>query len=91
MKNLRRSPFSRMALTTSILAVVLVSAFSSTFGLAADAAPGIIEGREARTRLDNLTHQVYWFDNLRDAEASARQKNKPLLWVHILGKIDGAT
>jgi hypothetical protein len=40
----------------------------------ANAAPGVIDGREARTNVDNLTKQVYWFSNLRDAEDSARQK-----------------
>lgn len=58
---------------------------------AAYAAPGVIDGREARTNVDNLTKQVYWFSNLRDAEDSAKQKGRPLLWVHILGKLDGAT
>ena len=58
---------------------------------AALAIPGFVEGREARNNIDSLTRQVFWFNNLRDAEDSARQKDKPLLWVHMLGKIDGAT
>ncbi|MBP9091538.1 hypothetical protein KBI23_10945 [bacterium] len=69
------------------LALTLSSGFYGTV----NAAPGVIDGREARANVDNLTKQVYWFSNLRDAEDSARQKGKPLLWVHILGKIDGAT
>jgi len=69
----------------------LALALSAGFSGMANAAPGVIDGREARTNVDNLTKQVYWFSNLRDAEDSARQKGKPLLWMHILGKIDGAT
>ena len=64
--------------------------FSAVYS-AAVAAPGVIDGQDARTNVDNLTKQVYWFNSLRDAEDSARQKGKPLLWVHMLGKIDGAT
>ncbi len=65
--------------------VILASAGSSL------AAPGVLEGRDARVNVDNLTRQVQWFSSLRDAEDSARQKGKPVLWVHMLGKIDGAT
>ena len=71
--------------------VALAFLLSSVFSGTAKAAPGVIEGREARTNVDNLTQQVYWFSNLRDAEDSARQKGKPLLWLQMLGKIDGAT
>lgn len=85
----RRLVTAFKAVTAAALAFGTLAVGGLTTGAAA--APGIVEGREARTRLDNLTHQVYWFDNLRDAEASARQKGKPLLWMHILGKIDGAT
>ena len=73
------------------LLCALALTFSAGLSGIAHAAPGVIDGREARTNVDNLTRQVYWFSNLRDAEDSARQKGKPLLWMHILGKIDGAT
>lgn len=73
--------------TLFALAITLIGTLSN----AANAAPGVIDGRDARTNVDNLTKQVYWFNRLRDAEDSARQKGKPLLWVHMLGKIDGAT
>lgn len=73
--------------TLFALAITLIGTLSNP----TNAAPGVIEGREARTNVDNLTKQVYWFNRLRDAEDSARQKGKPLLWVHMLGKIDGAT
>ncbi len=57
----------------------------------AAASPGLIDGRDVRTNIDNLTRQVLWFSNLRDAQDSARQKNRPVLWVHMLGQIEGAT
>ena len=77
----------------ALCALPLTFAFiiSAAFYGTAHAAPGVIEGREARANVDNLTKQVYWFSSLRDAEDSARQKGKPLLWMHILGKLDGAT
>jgi hypothetical protein len=51
----------------------------------------MVRGTEARTNVDRLTSDVHWFSNLRDAEDSGRQKDKPILWMHMLGKIDGAT
>lgn len=51
----------------------------------------MVKGTNARANVDKLTSQVHWFSTLRDAEDSARTKDRPILWMHMLGKIDGAT
>jgi len=51
----------------------------------------MVKGVDARSNVDRLTSDVHWFSNLRDAEDSGRQKDRPILWMHILGKLDGAT
>jgi hypothetical protein len=50
-----------------------------------------VDGNQQRTNVNELTHQLTWFDNMNQALACARQRGKPLVWIHMLGKIDGAT
>jgi hypothetical protein len=50
-----------------------------------------VDGVQQRQKVNELTHQITWFENMPQALASARQKGKPLVWIHMLGKIDGAT
>jgi len=69
--------------------------FASLFALAL-ASPssngaGGVDGVAQREKVNELTKQITWFDNMPQALASARQKGKPLVWIHMLGKIDGAT
>ena len=68
-------------------------AFSFALALAAPSSigAGAVDGVQQRANVNELTHQVTWFDNMPQALASARQKGKPLVWIHMLCKIDGAT
>jgi hypothetical protein len=50
-----------------------------------------VDGIEQRKNVTELTKQITWFDNMPQALASARQKGRPLVWIHMLGKMDGAT
>lgn len=50
-----------------------------------------IDGIEQRKNVTELTKQITWFDNMPQALASARQKGMPLVWIHMLGKMEGAT
>lgn len=82
---LRRLRFLTMALALTLL---LTQTGSATVK---PASAQMVRGTEARTNVDRLTSDVHWFGNLRDAEDSGRQKDRPILWMHMLGKIDGAT
>jgi hypothetical protein len=38
-----------------------------------------------------LTSDIDWYKNLNKAEDEAQKSGKLIFWLHILGKIDGAT
>jgi hypothetical protein len=78
---LRRLQFLTLSLALTLSASATVQPASAQ----------MVRGTEARTNVDRLTSDVHWFSKLRDAEDSGRQKDKPILWMHMLGKIDGAT
>ena len=69
-------------LFASLFALALASPSSSGAG---------VDGVEQRQKVNELTKQITWFDNMPQALACARQRGKPLVWIHMLGKIDGAT
>lgn len=72
---------------------VCISALSLAFLLAPfqGAICAEVNGVEQRQNVDNLTHEIQWFDNLRQAQESARQKGKMVFYMHMLGKMTGAT
>jgi hypothetical protein len=51
----------------------------------------VYQGSVCSTRVNTLTNQIDWQTNLKDAENLAREQNKLVFWMHMLGKIDGAT
>jgi len=69
--------------------------FFATLSVLAIAAPSSsgagVDGVQQRQKVNELTKQLTWFDNMPQALACARQRGKPLVWIHMLGKIDGAT
>jgi len=44
----------------------------------------VVEKKVAR-----LTDQVHWFSSLAEAKELAQKQNKPILWLHALGDLDG--
>ena len=65
--------------------VVLLAAITA----ASAASPRIISGDLAQRRVTALTSNVHWFDSLDDAKAAARHTGKLILWVHMLGELNG--
>jgi hypothetical protein len=53
--------------------------------------PDVLRGEVCSERVHALTSDMAWFTNLHRAEAQAKAENKLVLWVHMVGKIDGAT
>jgi hypothetical protein len=70
-----------------VLAASLISFASSTAALAET----VYQGNVCSSRVQTLTGQIDWNTNLKDAQAQARQQHKLVFWMHMLGKIDGAT
>lgn len=91
-----RSRLSRIfPLTLSMLAVgAMFAAPLSLSGILpqpVQAAPGLVSGQEQWENVNTLTSQIQWFRDLNQAEQAARQKGKMVFYMHMLGKIDGAT
>jgi hypothetical protein len=51
----------------------------------------VLQGTVCSERVHDLTSNVHWYNNLQEAEAAAQQQGKLVFWMHMLGKIDGAT
>jgi hypothetical protein len=51
----------------------------------------VLEGQVCSQRVHALTSDIDWYKSLNKAEDTAREQGKLVFWVHMLGKIDGAT
>ncbi len=51
----------------------------------------ILSGYVCSQQVHKLTTEISWYKNLSKAEDAAQAQNKLILWVHMVGKIDGAT
>ncbi len=76
-------PIARLA------SLALASFFLSVWP--AGAAPNLVSGTEQWENVNYLKKEIQWYDNLRQAQDAARQKGKMVFYMHILGKLDGAT
>ncbi|CAN5378062.1 hypothetical protein BH10CYA1_BH10CYA1_20760 [soil metagenome] len=73
----------------SLLAVLL--SFGVSLSVPAARAEKVLEGQVCSARVHALTSEIDWYKNLDKAEDAAKQQGKLVFWVHMLGKIDGAT
>ncbi len=51
----------------------------------------VLEGAVCSENVHKLTTDIDWYKNLHKAEAAAKEQGKLIVWVHMVGKIDGAT
>ncbi|PWU02846.1 MAG: hypothetical protein C5B53_01175 [Candidatus Melainabacteria bacterium] len=51
----------------------------------------LLQGAVCSERVHELTSDINWYKSLDKAEEAAQQQGKLIFWVHMLGKIDGAT
>ncbi len=72
----------------SVLGVLLV--LGASLSLPAQAEK-VLEGQVCSQRVHELTSEIDWYKSLNKAEDAAREQGKLVFWLHILGKIDGAT
>lgn len=55
------------------------------------ASDSIISGEQAGRQVHVLSRQIKWHTSLEDARKAAKQQNRLVFWVHMLGHIDGKT
>jgi hypothetical protein len=72
--------------TTGLLALSL-----AMVSLAPVSAETVLQGDICNVRVHQLTTGIKWYSNLEEAQNAAREQNKLVFWMHMLGKIDGAT
>ncbi len=72
------------------LAALLLSSQTGLVPIAVNAET-VYQGSVCSSRVNTLTTQIDWQTNLKEAEGLAQQQNKLVFWMHMLGKIDGAT
>jgi hypothetical protein len=51
----------------------------------------VLAGSVCSERVHELTSEINWYKSLDKVEQAAQEQGKLILWVHMLGKIDGAT
>jgi ABC-type sugar transport system substrate-binding protein len=76
------------------------SALAATIALSSFIVPGlapqaqaekVYTGEVCTVAVHKLTSDIHWETKLNAAEAEAAKDNKLVFWMHMVGKIDGAT
>ncbi|MBS1988927.1 MAG: hypothetical protein JSS83_00340 [Cyanobacteria bacterium SZAS LIN-3] len=81
-----------MKIVASTLTATLALAGSLLPGLAPAAlAEKVYTGEVCSVQVHKLTTGIKWETKLPVAEAEAQKDGKLVFWMHMLGKIDGAT
>lgn len=73
---------------TLITAMALASTIACS--LPADSR-GIVSGNVAKDNIQKVNNNVHWYTSLGQAEEAARQQDKMVLWIHMIGQMEGAT
>jgi hypothetical protein len=74
----------------SVLASLILATTMSLSAIPGRAEP-VLQGAVCSTRVHELTSDIHWYTDLKEAEEQAQQQGKLVFWMHMLGKIDGAT
>lgn len=52
---------------------------------------GVLKSTEVAAQVEKLTTTVTWHDSVAAARETAAREGKLVLWIHMLGKLDGKT
>lgn len=74
-----------MSATSALIAATLAAS-----GITA-ASADVLQADDARRQSSVTARSIQWETSLDAAEAKAKQNGKPILWVHMLGNVDGYT
>jgi hypothetical protein len=70
-----------------VASTVLLSASPAAFAGNGDFVPSTEASRNAHV----VTTGVHWYTTLEDAQTAAKKQGKLVLWIHMLGTMEGAT
>jgi len=51
----------------------------------------VLSGEVCSVQVHKLASDIEWYKHLDEAEEAAKEQNKLIVWIHMVGKIDGAT
>ncbi len=74
--------------------VVAIAAITATIAFAASAPAqnrNLLPGHVAKENITKVNSEIHWNRSLNEALAEARASHKMVLWLHMIGKMDGAT
>ena len=93
-KNLKRLAGQTSKPTGSVTPSVFTSALIATILAACSfsaASAQVLQADDASKASSVTARSIKWETSLEAAEAKAKQNGKPILWVHMLGNVDGYT
>lgn len=64
---------------------------SVTYNRALAAEITVLPGSAAQTQSKMVCSRIKWHTSLDEAKQKARRENKLIVWIHMLGNIDGFT
>ncbi|MFA6208641.1 MAG: hypothetical protein WC714_04355 [Candidatus Obscuribacterales bacterium] len=73
---------------SSTLAIMATLAQSASISASAKT---VLNGEVCSANVHKLTSEITWYKSLGKAEDAAGKEGKLIVWVHMLGKIDGST
>jgi hypothetical protein len=77
--------------STLALAALVLQAFNVGSNSASLCAKTVLNGEVCSANVHKLTSEMTWYKSLSKAEDDAGREGKLIVWVHMLGKIDGST
>ncbi len=78
-------------LKTLLTAATLLVAITNPLTTNPANAEKVLQGEVCEANVHKLTSDIEWYKSLGKAEKAAAEQNKLIFWLHIVGKIDGAT
>ena len=80
---------SRMKKYANNLAFLV--AFAAVFSFSPVQAEKVLSGTVSSERVARLVSEINWQQSIDEAKKLAKQENKLILWVNMLGKLEGDT
>jgi len=78
-------------LKTFLTAATLVVGTAGFYPSTPVMAEKVLQGEVCSEQEHKLISEIDWQKNLKKAEKLAAEQNKLVFWLHMVGKIDGAT
>jgi hypothetical protein len=71
---------------------IILSILMSTFVMApARCDEELVPGYVAKNKIEQVSTGIEWNTDLKAAEEKAKSANKMILWINMIGKMEGAT